>query len=117
MTTRSLDKSQCQNYFDRVSRELGGTQAEIEVAGLGLGSQLAHDWTILRGLSYDPRKDAFEVITDDMDHLILHPREVHVDDGVDGLHSVQVVDADGNRQLIRLRSPLRLTHEEPRTAH
>lgn len=108
MSTRTLDKSQCQAYFDRVSRELGAKEAEIEIAGLGIGSQIGHEWTLLRGITYDPRNDTVEVVTDDLDHLIPHPREVHVEDGVDGLHSVQVLDADGNRQIIKLRSPLLL---------
>lgn len=108
MTIRTLDKSQCKDYFDHVSRELGGTQAEIEVAGLGLGSQVAHDWTPLRGIVYDPRTDALEIVTDDLDHLIASPREVHVEDGADGLHSVEIIDAEGNHQVVRLRSPLML---------
>lgn len=109
MAIRSLDKSQCQAYFDRISRHLGDKQAEIEVAGLGMGAQLEHEWTPLRGIAYDPRNDALEVVTDDLDHLIAHPKAVHVDDGADGLHSVEIIDAAGNHQIIKLRSPLMLS--------
>lgn len=112
MATRTLDKSQCQAYFDRVSRELGGKQAEIEIAGLGLGAQLAHDWTQLRGIAYDPRNDILEVVTDDLDHLIAQPKAVYVEDGVDGLQSVEVIDAGGNKQIIKLRAPLRLPRSD-----
>jgi hypothetical protein len=117
MPTRSLDKTQRQRYFDRISRELGSKLAEVEITGLGLGNQLAQDWTVLRGMAYDPDTDTFELGTDGLDHLVVHPREVYVEDGADGLHSVQVIDADGNRQLIRLRSPLALPSDEPRSSH
>ena len=101
MATRHLDKTQCKDYFDRVSRELGDKHAQIEVAGLGLGSQVSHAWTNLRGIAYDPRNDAFEVVTDDLDHLIPHPGDVYVED-----------DADGNQQIIRLKTPLLLPRGE-----
>lgn len=108
MPTRSLDKSQRKGYFDRVSRELGASLAEIEVAGLGLGVQLARAWTPLRGIAYDPRADAVEIVTDDLDHMISHPREIFVEDGVEGLRSVQIIDAEGNHQIVRLKRPLLL---------
>lgn len=108
MTTRSLEKSQIKPYFDHVSRQLGAMQAEIEVAGLGLGAQLAHHWTPLRGIAYDPATDAVEIVTDDLDHMIANPRSVQVDEGAEGLHSLEIVDSDGNQQIVRLRAPLLL---------
>lgn len=112
MAIRSLDKTQCKNYFERISRELSASSAQIEVAGLAIGDQIESDWSTLRGLSYDPRDDRLDVLLDALDHRIDQPREVYVDDGADGLHSVQVVDADGNRQIIRLREALRLPRGE-----
>jgi hypothetical protein len=38
--------------------------------------------------------------------MIRHPREIGVEYGQTGLSSVAVVDADGARQVVRLKEPL-----------
>jgi hypothetical protein len=110
MTIRSIDKQQRQAYFDRLTREMGATEAQIEIAGSGIGAQPESDWIRLMGVTYDPRSDSMEINTADLDHRIPHPREVYVDDSVEGLHSIEIVDMDDNRQIIRLRQPLKLPH-------
>lgn len=108
MATTRLARAQWQTYFDRVSRSLAGRQAEIEVVGLGIGDQVEKEWTALNGLAYDPKDDVFEVLTEDVDHLVSRPKDIYVDQEADGLRSVEVIDADDNRQLIKLRQPLAL---------
>lgn len=110
MGIRSLEKQQRQAYFERVSRELGTTEAQLEVAGTQLGAQQGSDWVRLMGLTYDPRTDSMEVSLEALDHLIQHPQEIYVDDGAEGLQSVEIIDADNNKQIIRLRQPLPLPH-------
>lgn len=66
------------------------------------------EWTALNGLAYDPKDDVFEVLTEDVDHLVSRPKDIYVDQEADGLRSVEVIDADDNRQLIKLRQPLAL---------
>jgi hypothetical protein len=110
MTIRSIAKEQRQAYFDQVSRELGATEAQIEIGGGLIGSQRATDWVTLMGLSYDPRSDTMEINVENVDHWVTHPREVYVDDDIDGLRSIEIIDTDDNRQIIRLRQPLRLPH-------
>ncbi len=109
MATKKLDRSQWEGYFDRVSQGLTATMAEIEVAGLKLGDQVEAEWIPLAGLSYDPKSDLFEVLSEQLDHLIKRPREIYVDDGVEGLRSVEVIDGDGNHQIIQLKPPLALS--------
>jgi uncharacterized protein DUF5335 len=41
-------------------------------------------------------------------HMIPKPREIYVDDGRGGLMSIEVVDAEGTKQIIILRDPLML---------
>ena len=108
MSTRQLDKNEWESYFDRVSKELGTRQVEIEVAALSLGDQVEAEWVVLLGLTYDPRDDILEVATEAVDHLIRRPREIHVLEGPEGLESIEVVDAEGAKQIVRLRAPLRL---------
>lgn len=111
MPIRHLDKAQCQPYFEQLSRELARHPVDVEIAGLGVRSPQTRAWSSLRGLAYDPGKDTFQLVTDDLDHLIPHPRELHVDAADDGLHGIEVVDAEGNLRSVRLRTPLPLRRD------
>jgi hypothetical protein len=108
MTIRKLEKSEWRAFFDGISKLLEGKQAEIEVASLALGDQIEAEWLPLLGLTYDPKDDLFEVALDGVDHMISKPREIYVDDDVGGLMSIEIVGADGSRQIIKLRDPLML---------
>jgi len=108
MTIRKLEKSEWRTFFDGISKLLEGKQAEIEVASLAVGDQIEAEWLPLLGLTYDPKDDLFEVALDGLDHMIRKPREIYVDDDVGGLMSVEIVGADGSRQIIKLRDLLML---------
>lgn len=104
----AVHKSEWKTYCNRVTKELEGKQAEIEVASLHLGGQLQAEWVPLIGITYDPKDDVFEVAVEGLDHLIHEPRELNVQEGPNGLASLEVVDAAGNRHLVQLREPLML---------
>lgn len=108
MATHVLENERWQPYFESVSRELGAKEVEIEVIGLGIGDQVESDWVPLQGLSYDPKNDLMEVLAGPVDHLIHHPREIYVDDDLQGLHSVSILDTEGNREIIKLKKPMML---------
>lgn len=109
MATHQLQRAQWKPYFDTVSRILVGKQAEINIAGPTVGDQIEQEWSLLNGFAYDPKDDVFEVVIEDqVDHLIPHPKEIYVDDAGVMLRSVDVVDADGNHQIVLLREPLPL---------
>ena len=108
MPLTQLAKSQWQAYFDRISESLRGKRVEIEVTGLGLGDQIEADWIPLIGLSYDPKNDLLAVVAEGLDHLIRHPTQIHVDRDMDWLHSLEVIDAEGNHHIIMLKDPLAL---------
>lgn len=108
MPLTQLAKPQWQGYFDRFSRQLGSERVEIEVTGLGLGHQVEAEWIPLAGISYDPRNDLIAVVAEGVEHLIRKPAQVYVDsDGV-WVHSIEVVDAEGNRHIMTLKQPLSL---------
>jgi hypothetical protein len=113
MAIRKLEKSEWRVFFDGISKLLEGKRAEIEVASLKIGDQIEAEWLPLLGLTYDPKDDIFEVALDGVDHMIPKPREIYLDDSNLGLVSIEVVDADGARQIIKLRDPLML----PAPAH
>jgi len=109
MATRKIEKAELEQYFDGVSRALGAVSAEVEVAGLDIGDQVEAEWLPLAGMTYDPKDDVFEIdLGDAVDHMVLHPAEVYVEESVDGLHSVEVVDRDGHRHIVKLRKALAL---------
>lgn len=85
-----------------------GKRAEIEIVGLDLGNQVQPEWLPLIGLTYDHKGDLFEVALEGLDHLIHRPREVHVAEGRGGLSSLEIVDPDGRRQIVRLKDPVAL---------
>lgn len=110
MALVTLEKAVWHTYFDNISKILDGKQAEIEVASLRIGAQIEAEWLPFLGIVYDPKSDLVEVLLEGLDHLIHKPREIHVDTGVTGLTSVEVIDADDNRQIIKLRDPLMLPY-------
>jgi hypothetical protein len=110
---KKLEKSIWRPYFDAVSKVLTGKRAEIEVAALKLGDQIQVEWVPLAGIAYDPKNDVIEIALEGVDHLISKPREVWVEArGID-LSSIEIVDANGVRQIVSLKDPLMLPAPEP----
>ena len=111
MATTKLDKAAWRKTFDQLSKSsLVGKEVEIEVTGLNIGDQIEQEWIQLLGMSYDPKNDVIEILVEGLDHLIHKPREVWVDLGPIGLVSMEVIDDDDVRQIIRLREPLMLPY-------
>ena len=108
MTIQKLEKSQWHPFLDRLSQLLPAKQAEIEVASLDLGDQVEAEWLPLIGITYDPKNDLVEVALESVDHLIHKPRELYIDNGAGPLTRLEIVDADGVRQIVKLRDPLML---------
>jgi hypothetical protein len=108
MATRKLDKMQWGSFFDGLSKVLEGKQAEIEVASLALGSQVQAEWLPLLGITYDPNDDLVEMALGGLDHMIRKPREIYVENGAGVLASVEIVDANGVKQIVKLRDQLLL---------
>ncbi|MBV8095900.1 MAG: DUF5335 family protein [Acetobacteraceae bacterium] len=52
--------------------------------------------------------DLIEIALEGLDHLIRKPREVHVDEEALAVGSLQVVTADGDRHIIKMREPFML---------
>lgn len=108
MTISKLEKAAWQPYLDKVSKTLVGKQAEIEVASLEIGDQIEAEWVPLLGITYDPKNDLVEILLEGLDHLIHKPRDIYVDHGPTGLTSLEVIDTDDVRQIMKLRDPLML---------
>lgn len=108
MALSRLEKPKWHAYFDHISKVLDGKRAEIEVDALAIGSQIKAEWLPLLGISFDPEDDIVEVALEGLDHLIHKPRDVFVDQAAAALSSLEVIDDDDFRHIIKLRDPLML---------
>jgi hypothetical protein len=104
----NVPQAEWRPFFDRMSKALLGKWAEIEVASLDLGDQIIAEWIPLIGITYDTKDDLLDVALDRSNHLIRHPRDIVVEETPTGLASVAVIDAEGARQIVRLKEPLML---------
>jgi hypothetical protein len=113
MATHKLEQAAWQPYLDKISKTLTGKLAEIEVDSLNIGAQIEAEWVPLLGISYDPKSKLVEVLLEGLDHLIQDPSEIWVDHGPGGLASMEVVHADGTKEIIKFRDPLMLPGPHP----
>src|SRR5258708_26050893 len=71
---------------------------------------LAIPWRSGRGgvVSLARHDDLVEVALERLDHMIRKPREIYLEDWIRGLTTIEIVDADGTKQVVKLREPLML---------
>jgi hypothetical protein len=81
MALLKLEKKQWHDFFDRMSKALIGKRAEIEVASLPIGVQIAAKQLPLIGVVYQ---------------------------GLLGLASMEIIGSDDTRHIVQLRDPLML---------
>lgn len=108
MTTSKLEKSAWQAYFDHVSKTIEGKLAEIEVDSLTIGSQLQAEWVPFLGITYDKKNDLIEIMLEGLDHMIRKPRDVYIEQNGVALSSMEIIDEDNVKQILKLRDPLML---------
>jgi hypothetical protein len=112
MSVQQIDKGAWTVFFDTFSKTLPGKRAEVEVASLELGDQIAAEWLPLIGIVYDPKDQLIEIAMEGLDHMILKPREVYVDFEVGSLISLEIINGDGVREIIKLKDPVALPAPE-----
>jgi hypothetical protein len=105
MTIRRLERNDWMGFCLRASRGLSGKWADIERASLRGGAQLEARRLPLIAISYDPRSDVLELLVGELEHLIREPREFYVDEEWFGIVSLQIIDAEGVRQIVTLCEP------------
>jgi hypothetical protein len=108
MSIKQLEKADWASYFDAFSKKLNREHrtdyAEIRVFSQEDGAQPETSWLPLAGITYDRKGDLLEVLVENMDHLVYHPKEIYVDEMEDKvLSSLEVVREDGTIEVIELR--------------
>jgi hypothetical protein len=108
MTISRIEKAAWPAYFNQMSKVLVGKNAEIEIDSLATGQQMEAQWAPFLGIVYEPKSDMIEVVLEGLDHMIHKPKEVYADNDASSLVSLEVVDEDDVRQIIKLRDPVML---------
>jgi len=104
----SIEKADWADFLNWVTDSLAGAQAEIDVLSLKLGAQAQARSLPLLGLAYDRKSDVIEVALEGLDHLVHRPRKLAATQDDSGLLSIEIVDADKVRQIVKLTRPLSL---------
>ena len=102
MTTRKLDEQEWHKYFDESARALRGLKATVEVVAADIGAQFVAEGLGIVGITYDQKDKLLEVALDGLDHLIMHPQKIYVDETPHGLAVVEATDADGRKHIIQI---------------
>ncbi|HTK35636.1 MAG TPA: DUF5335 domain-containing protein [Caulobacteraceae bacterium] len=113
MSVEVIERNAWTVFCDRLSPLLVGQQAEVEVASLGLGDQIAAEWTPIVGFSYDPKDDLFSVALSGLDHLIHRPRTLAAQRRGPAVESLAVTDGEGTLHVVRFREPPMFSHSPP----
>jgi hypothetical protein len=108
MAISRVERSEWGVFCFRVSHIFLGKQADIEVASLEIGVQPEARRLPLEGMFYDPGEDVLRLVVGHMNYLIRAPRELYADEDPLGIVALQIVDADGVRQIVTLRDPVLL---------
>jgi hypothetical protein len=121
-TTKQLVRADWKDFFDQFTKEHLGDDtpeaATVEVLSPARGDQVEVSAARLLGLEYEPKSNAFRVLLQDVDHLIFHPTEIWILEGEHGSMAIEVVRADGAKEIIYVRrhEPL-APHDESSAAN
>lgn len=108
MAIRRLERDDWGGFCILATQGYFGRQVSIEVISLEIGVQPEVQRSPLLGMSYDPTSDVLQLLLGEVSHLVHGPRELYVDEESLGAVSVEVVDAEGIRQILTLREPAML---------
>ena len=104
MAIRQLRRSDWNHYFDAFSKAKSDSgridYAEIRVFSPEIGAQPETSWLPLEGLTYDPKGDQLDIFVKGLDHMIVHPQAIHVDESNGRLDSIEVVREDGTYEVV-----------------
>lgn len=108
MAIKKISKREWQRYFDTFSKSFLKDEqpeyAEIQVLSRESGIQPESSWLPLEGITYDSKKETLNIKVENLDHMILHPVEIYVDEDDNGwIESMEITKQDGSKELIEIR--------------
>ena len=108
MAIKKIDKQDWQTYFDNFSkaflRDDQPEYAAIQILSEASGVQPETEWLPMEGITYNPKDDLLNIKLEDLDHMILHPSEIYVDEEDNGwVTSLEIIESDGTKEIIEIR--------------
>jgi len=113
MKTVQIGSKDWQEKFNLVSKKLDNRNIGIEINGLDIGHQIEAQSVHLKGLSYDPRDNVIQVISDDFEHAIRSPKEVFFTsngENIESIESIEIIDDQDRKQIVTFEAALLLGH-------
>lgn len=108
MSTKRVSPAEWKTAFDRFTHkylqdDLPET-VTIEVVSPDVGEQFSTRDVTLRGITYDKKSQALEVVLEGEDHLVFRPVEIWVvQNEADGfIDTIDLVRADGTKEIMQL---------------
>ena len=108
MTSRALEKSEWQAYFNKLAKAVPGKQTHVEIVAPAMGDQVLAGSVPMLGIAYEPDTDLLEIALKGFDHLVQHPEQITVEEKEGMLVSFQVIGRDGLQHLVMLSPAFRL---------
>lgn len=103
MTTRKLERSEWQKYFDDVAKRIPAMRVAVSILGDDLGVQPETEEAALIGISYDYNDEVLTIDTANVSHRVRRPAEIHVREQGGTLSSIEALASDGTKQIIELK--------------
>lgn len=108
MHSKEISQTDWQAYFNKVTKSLANRAASVEVTGFNVGDEMLAKGIMLQGLSYDAKNNLMEVSSEKFHHLIHSPKRIFVSNEGGNIDSVEIIDGEETRHIIRFLHPLPL---------
>jgi hypothetical protein len=102
-------KSEWRAYCNRLSQNLANIRSEPVTASLVVNHHGVAEWVPLLGITYESKKDLFEIMLQDLEHWIHRPETLYVDEGPKGVAALEIIDAAGVRHSLAISHPIKLS--------
>jgi hypothetical protein len=109
MPLRRPEKFEWRAYCHPLSKDLANIRPEPVTARLVVNDNVVAEWVPLLGITYEPKKDLFEIMLQDLEHWIHRPQTLYVDEGPKGVAALEIIDAAGLRHSLALSHPVKVT--------
>ncbi len=107
---RELDKAEWGPFLDGVSRVLSSAGGDANKGSMYVVRPEVRSVPMI-GVTYDPKDDEVDLAFLSIDHLVRKPMRILVEETLDGLTTLEIVDAEGTSHVLKPGVPIPLPDE------
>ncbi len=107
---RELDKAEWRPFLDSVSRILSSVGGEANRGSLYVVRPEVRSGPMI-GVTYDPKDDEVDIAFESLDHLVRKPMRITVEETLDGLTTLEIIDAEGTSHVLKPGVPIPVPDE------